>query len=586
MTETETLARVDIDPDKTDRIAVWSDYRVKDAVKAVPGAKWDAELRRWTVPLTWPSCVALRKQLGASLTIEQSLNDWAFKVRGEKEILRELHRNITAAGVPEIKLPGFDELYPYQRVAAYAIALAEAYALFDQTGCGKSRTSLAGIAFARHLGHDIFPLMIVAPKSMLTTWARDEVPNYFPEAAVSVIAGTPSTMKKAMEPGSDIYVTTYDTMRRYSRHASYPTVKLLDDEKIDKELNLIEWKSVVADECHRVKNPAAKQTRALWYLSSGARFRVGLSGTPMQDTPEDLWAILRYLSPEEYPTKTSYVDRFLLVDYNLWGGREIKGLNPSNADEFLNNLETRYRRVTKDAVLKFLPPKVYETRWVELPPKMRKAYESMKKVMTAELESGDTLAAKSVLERAGRLTQLANASGELDPDTGEFKMTLPSPKIDSFMDDVLNGDFDGQQVVVFSDSRQLIDLLSEVMTKKKIAHVSITGSVTGDDRQAAMDTFQSGSVPFILLTRAGGEGVTLTAASTMVRLVRSWSYIVHTQSEDRVHRIGSERHESINYVDYVTDETVELGQIARLNAKGARAQEVLRDDELLELLKT
>jgi SNF2 family DNA or RNA helicase len=584
---TTTLARVDIDPDKAGRIAVWSDYRVKDAVKAVPGAKWDADLRRWTVPLTWPSCISLRAQLGDALAIEPDLNEWAYKVRAEKEVLRALHRDIEGDTLPDFTvLPGFEALYPYQRVAAYAISQAGSYGLFDQTGTGKSRSSLAGLAVAQHLGGEIFPMLILAPKSMLGTWAREEVPNYFPDAVVSIVAGTPTATKKALEPGADIYVTTYDTLRRYSRHAPYPTVKLTDEEKTDKELNAIGFKSTIADECHRVKNPASKQTRALWHVSAGANYRVGLTGTPMQDTPEDLWAIMRYLSPEEYPTKTAYVERYLDVTWNLWGGREIKGLNPAHADEFINNLETRYRRVTKDAVLKFLPPKVYEVRWVELPPKMRKAYDAMKKVMVAELESGDVLAAKSPLERAGRLTQLANASGEIDPDTGEFRMGLPSPKIDAFMDDVTNGDYDGQQVVVFSDSRQLIDLLSEVMTKKKIAHVSITGSVVGDDRDAARDMFQSGAVQFILLTRAGGEGITLTAASTMVRLVRAWSYIVHTQSEDRVHRIGSERHESISYIDYIVEGTVEEGQIARLNAKGARAQEVLRDEELLELLKT
>lgn len=581
---TTTLARIDLDPDKPDRIAIWSDYRVKDQIKAVPGAKWDADVRRWTVPRTWPSCIALRRQLGDSLVIEPDLNAWATDVRDEKTALRDLHTNVDGHCVDQLDRPGFDSLYPFQLAGAFAISVAESYCLFDETGCGKSRTSLAGLAYAQSYGLEIFPLLIVAPKSMLITWARDEVPRYFPDADVSVVSGTPSNLKKAMAPGFDVYVASYDTIRRYSRHAAYPTVKLTEDEKLSKELNMIGWRSIIADEIHRAKNPTSKQTRALWQLGQDARFRIGLTGTPMQDTPEDLWSILRFISPDEYPTKSSYVDRFLRVTYNVWGGREIHGLNVTNEAEFLNNLETRYRRVTKAAVLKFLPEKVYETRWVELPPRMRKAYESMKKVMISELESGDTLAAKSVLERAGRLTQLANASGEVDSD-GNFKMALPSPKIDAFMEDVLDGDFDGQQVVVFSDSRQLVDLLSEVMTKKKIAHVSITGAVVGDERQEAMDAFQRGDVQFILLTRAGGEGITLTAASTMVRLVRSWSYIVHTQSEDRVHRIGSEIHDSINYIDYIVENTVEEGQIARLNAKGERAQEVLRDEDLIALLR-
>jgi len=208
----------------------------------------------------------------------------------------------------------------------------------------------------------------------------------------------------------------------------------------------------------------------------------------------------------------------------------------------------------------------------------------MVRIMVAELEGGTHVEAQSVLDRATRLIQLANASGEMD-EHGQFWMKLPSPKIEAFLDDVGDGDFEGKQVVVFSDSRQLIDLLDQEMVRKKIPHTAITGAVTGDDRQKAMDEFQSGAVPFILITRAGGEGITLTAASVMVRLTRSWSYIAHTQAEDRVHRIGSEKHESILYVDYITQDTLETGVIARLNAKKERATDALGDAELLAMLK-
>src|SRR5690606_3275477 len=176
--------------------------------------------------------------------------------------------------------------------------------------------------------------------------------------------------------------------------------------------------------------------------------------------------------------------------------------------------------------------------------------------MVAELET-TTMSAENALTKAGRLVQLANASGDLDDD-GVFHMKAPSPKVDAFIDDVISGDYDGQQVVVFSASKQLIRVLAEEMTKKKLGFVTISGDVTGDDRQAAMDAFQAGKVQFCLLTQAGGEGITLTAASTMVRLMRHWSLTIHKQVEDRVHRIGSERHESVTYVDYVTDDTIEM----------------------------
>jgi SNF2 family DNA or RNA helicase len=591
-----SAASCDLSPYHADRIAVWSDYRLKDSVKRVPGARWDGDNRCWTVPLTWPSCLALRAELGRSLTIGGGLNAWAKEQREAKEAVKALCGAHVLDELDVGDAECYVTMYPHQRTGARVIADTQAFALFDEMGAGKGRTTLAGLRLAKEDGEEVFPALIVAPKSMLITWARDEIPRYFPETTISVVAGTPTKVREALKPGFDVYVCSYDTARRYSRHAGYPTVTLTPDEAKDKELNAIPFKSVVADEAQRIKNPSAKQTRALWQLGRHADYRVALSGTPIQDTPEDLWSILHFISPDEYPGKTAFVDRFLRVSYNPWGGREIKGLNPLNEIEFRANAETRFRRVTKAMALTFLPPKVFETRWVELPPRMRKAYESMVDVLVAELEGGDKLVAQSVLERAGRLIQIANASGtvtdveETDADgvtkiKHVFKMELPSPKIEAFLEDVAEGDFDDQQVVVFSDSRQLIDLLSAEMTRKKLPHVTVTGAVTGDDRQEAVDAFQRGDVQFILITRAGGEGLTLTAASVMVRLVRSWSYIVHTQSEDRVHRIGSEVHDSILYVDYITDDTVELSQLARLNSKRERATEVLRDDELLDMLK-
>jgi SNF2 family DNA or RNA helicase len=586
-----TVCKVDIDPDLPNRIAVWSDYRLKDAVKSVPGARWNADLRRWHVPLTWPACLALRAEVGEFLEIGADLRAWASDQREVKDELIRLRTMVAPdtlddlAGDDDELLPGFAELFPHQLVDAQCIALAGSYLITNETGTGKSRGALAGLSLLNEDAGSspIFPLMIVCPKSMIQTWTR-EVDGFFPGIDVSECRGTPSKVKKALEPGHDIYVIAYDTLWRYSRLAPFPTVKLSDDEKRDKEVQLLDLGSIILDECHRIKNPKSKRTRACWQICENATFKVGLTGTPIQDQPEDMWAVLRALFHDEYPTKTSYVERYLEVDYNRWGGREITGVHPTRKGEFFANLDAVMRRITKDAAGLKLPPKLFEMRWVDLPAKMRKAYDDMRKSLAAELEGGSLLTAKSSLEAAGRLIQLANASGEVDPD-GKFHMELPSPKIEAFLDDVAEGDFDGEQIVVYSDSRQLIELLSKAMIDKGLLHGLITGDVTGDDRQEVMDSFQAGFLPFCLITRAGGEGITLTAASTMVRLIRSWSYTAHAQAEDRVHRIGSERHSSIRIIDYVTTDTVEEGQIVRLSAKESRAQEVLRDSELLALLK-
>lgn len=575
-------ADAEIHETRRDRIAVNTTYHLKDSVKAVPGARWDTKEKIWTVPLSWTACLALRAEFGDGLNVGHELREWAKKESEKKVHLASLRPVMTPTELPDLpELPGFNDLFDHQRVDAYAISKAERYILLNETGTGKSRSALAGLSLLADQGADIFPMLVVAPKSMLITWSR-EVEGFFPGADVRVCQGTPSHVRKQIEPGGDVYAISWNSLRMYSRQAPYGNTALKPEDKNDKELQAIGFKSAIMDEVHRGKNGEAQCTRAAWAATQTCEYVVGLTGTPVQESPEDLWALLRLIAPHEYPTKTSYMERWVKTDYNMWGGREVVGLLPERTDEFFKNFDARTRRVTKEMSLD-LPDKIYSTRWVELPSKLRKAYNQMHNSLVAELEDS-TLAAENVLTRATRLLQLSNAWGDVDED-GKYTMQLPSPKIEAFMDDIKEGDYDGQQVVVFSDSAQLVNLLEVAMRKKKLTFTKITGAVTGEDRQIAIDEFQRGDAQFCLITRAAGEGVTLTAASTMVRLIRPWSYTVYTQAEDRVHRIGSERHEVINYIDYVTERTVEEVQLVRLNSKEARAQEVLRDRDLLDLLK-
>jgi SNF2 family DNA or RNA helicase len=155
------------------------------------------------------------------------------------------------------------------------------------------------------------------------------------------------------------------------------------------------------------------------------------------------------------------------------------------------------------------------------------------------------------------------------------------------MDDIQNEDFGDDSVAVSAVSRQLIELLSARMTKAGIAHGLITGSQDADQRQRAVDDFQSGRIKWILFTaQAGGVGITLTAARRLIRLQRPWSLVDDRQVNDRVHRIGSEIHDSIIITDYVTAGTVEERVRDVLENKADNFEQIVKDkDQLLALLK-
>jgi SNF2 family DNA or RNA helicase len=177
----------------------------------------------------------------------------------------------------------------------------------------------------------------------------------------------------------------------------------------------------------------------------------------------------------------------------------------------------------------------------------------------------------------------------IDEITGEPKTRLsePSCKVDALMDDIKNGDFGEDSVAVCAVSRQLLELLSANLTKEGIAHGMITGAQNEDERQSAIDDFQAGRIKWILFTdKAGGVGVTLTAARRLVMLQRPWSLVDHKQALDRVHRIGSEIHDSVLIMDYVTEGTIEERVIQVLETKADNFDQIVKDRaKLLELLK-
>jgi SNF2 family DNA or RNA helicase len=223
--------------------------------------------------------------------------------------------------------------------------------------------------------------------------------------------------------------------------------------------------------------------------------------------------------------------------------------------------------------------------------KQKKAYQQMRDTMIAELEVGEAVVAPSPLTQTTRLLQFASSFASIDIDelTGQMKVLLsePSCKVDALMDDISSGDFGDDSVAVCAVSRQLIELLSTAMTKAKIPHGLITGAQNEDERQQAVDDFQSGKIKWILFTaQAGGVGITLTAARRLVMLQRPWSLVDYKQALDRVHRIGSEIHDSIVIMDYVTEGTIEERVIQVLDSKADNFENIVRDKaQLMKMLR-
>ena len=591
-------------------IIISAEWRLKEVCRALPGSKWDADKNVWRIPVSWTACLSLRSTFGEQLEIGPNLSDWARNEKTNRidpsNFLREV----------EMSEEGDQDLFPHQRAGVEFLAKARRALLADEPGLGKTAQAIRTLKRLQEQGEDVFPALIVCPNTLKSNWER-EFDKWWPGINVQVIKGSAVQRRKAFEDEAQVYIINWESIRSHSRLQSYGSIALArctecggHDSRVTvarcevhkRELNAIPFKSVIADEIHRSKDPKSKQTRALWAASGAADIRFALTGTPIANTVVDLWPILHWLDEKEWPSKTKWLDRYVNTMMNAFGGLMILGLKPAMESEFYAGIHPRMRRMLKQRVLPWLPEVINDRRDVEMGAKQAKAYKQMLENMIAELdktpeerfeqayEQGETeiIVAPNPLTQTMRLLQFSSSYGTMELVDGKEKMLLsdPSCKVDALMDDIENGDFGEDSVAVCAVSRQLIEILSARLTKEKIAHGLITGAQSGDERQKAIDDFQAGRTKWILFTaQAGGVGVTLTTARRLVMLQRPWSLVDYKQALDRVHRIGSEIHDSILITDYVTEGTIEERVIEALDGKAENFEQIVRDKtRLLKML--
>jgi SNF2 family DNA or RNA helicase len=569
-------------------IKVETTYQDRHLMTELPGGRFNRRLGVWLAPLSWPTCVTLRGLFGDDLEIEQGLMEWAWRTRETRiepahylRSLLELPTDVSFPELDEVEKNHHFKLFSYQRVDVKFLLLSERCILANEPGLGKTAVAIRFMQVLQHLGKNPFPAIIICPNSLkFATWQK-ELAMWAPELTVQVIDGPAGKRRKQLAVPADCYVINWDSVRLHSKLAPYGSIELSDTEREDKELNDLRPRTVLMDEAHRLKDPRSKQTRAAWAVAHLARYRVAITGTPVADHIGDIWSLGHAAEKTWFPAKTKFMDRYAMVSLNFFGGAEVLGINPATKDEFYQIIDPLMRRVPKTLALPQLPPLLpIQFRHTPMTTKQQALYSQMRDEMAVNLN--ELLVAPNPLVQLTRLMQFAASAAEIDED-GNVKLTNPSAKIDDLLD--LLDEMGEAPLVVAAVSRQLIELASKKMTDKGITHGLVTGAQSPEQRRMAIDAFQAGRTRAILLTLgAGAEGITLTAADTMLFMQESFSEIQNKQARDRVYRIGSEIHSSVRIIKQITPGTVEENKLLLLEGKRERMEEVVRDEATLKML--
>ncbi len=508
--------------------------------------------------------VALRDEL------HESFGD-AVALPPEVEILRERLRNFE--GIVEIEPPEAvaEKLRGYQRKGLdflnYLASFSFGGILADDMGLGKTLQVISYL-LKRKLTEGQSPSLVIAPTSVTHTW-ESEIAKFAPElTTLRLASGSDRAARFDEIPNVDVVITSYALAR-------------LDAQ----QLGAITFRTLVLDEAQNAKNPSSQIAKVVRGLRS--EHRLALTGTPVENSLRDLWAIFAFVEPGLLGTEASFRRRF----ENPIADGDARAIN-----RLRSRLEPFVLRRTKEDVARELPSRTEQVIECELSPLQKRLYRGIAEAARRDILSqigadGMESAAVHVLAALTRLRQVCAHPGLLVP--AYIDEVEASAKFDAFMetiDEILSG---GHRVLVFSAFASMLKIMRNALERKQITFGYLDGSTKDKERQLEVERFMQPDGPslFLCSLKAGGVGLTLTAADYVILYDPWWNPAVERQAIDRTHRIGQLR--PVTAYRLVTRGSVEekIRQLAErksalsktvIKADSAVAKSLTRDD--LEML--
>ena len=506
-----------------------------------------------TQPLNDSGNLVFSKHQG--LQLGELLNDPALKWKGADE-LQLLSRKIQDfKGIQSIAPPDNlqTQLRDYQQHGLNWLQFLRDYQfngiLADDMGLGKTVQALAYLLYEKQQAAPEIPSLVVAPTSLMGNWKR-EAHRFTPDLKVLLLHG-PDRKELFSDIGQyDIVLTTYSLMLR------------------DKEFHEQQsYNFVILDESQNIKNARSKTSQVIFHLRS--KYRLCMTGTPMENHLGELWSLFHFLMPGYLGT----LERF----NRLFRTPIEKQADSDRQQQLHQRLKPFMLRRTKEMVATELPKKTEMIRTVPLSGKQRDLYETVRLAMDEKVREEITKKglARSQIMILDALLKLRQTC--CDPrllSLSRAKEVHTSAKLEMLMEMVPEMVEEGRKILIFSQFVKMLGFIEEELKKHPIQYTKLTGQTR--NRDEVIMEFQEGAAQvFLISLKAGGVGLNLTAADTVIHYDPWWNPAVERQATDRAYRIGQDK--PVFVYKLLTEETVEEKILSMQQSKQELADALYQD---------
>ena len=411
-------------------------------------------------------------------------------------------------------------------------------ALLMDMGLGKSLTSIA-IVGDRFNNNEIERVLVICPTSIINVWQEEF--NKFADYEYSLEMIVGSTMEKRKQKLESL---------KYKHGLKVAVINYEATWRIEPELHDFRADMIICDESQKIKTHNAAQSKAIHRLGSKAKYRIILTGTPVQNSPMDVFSQWKFLDPKLFGNSFyTFRNRYAVMG----GYYNHQIVKYKNMDDLTSKAHSIAYRITKEEALD-LPEQIFLNRYIELEDSARQLYDAVAERSYAELSDGE-ITATNVLTKLIRLSQIAGGHIKDDADKYQIVSKAKINELKEIMNDVIITN--KKKLVVFARFIPEIESIKLLAKEMGINYTCITGEIKIEERGAMVEQFQKNEEVklFIAQIQTAGLGITLTAADTAVFYSLDFNYANYSQAVARTHRIGQKN--VCTYINLIATGTVD-----------------------------